>query len=120
MAKILIADDAMFMRLTLGNILKEAGYEVCEAKNGLEMLQNYEIEAPDLVMLDITMPEMDGLSALKALREKHPKAKVIMCSAMGQRAMVLDAIRSGASDFIVKPFEKSKVYDAIIKVLAMD
>lgn len=120
MAKILIADDALFMRMTLGDILKGAGYEVCEAKNGSEMISVYDKELPDLVMLDITMPELDGLSAIKELKKKHPKAKVIMCSAMGQQVMVLDAIRSGAHDFIVKPFEKGKVLDSIRKVLAMD
>lgn len=119
MAKILIADDALFMRMTLGNILKEAGYDICEAKNGREMIQVYEEEEPDLIMLDITMPEMDGLDGLKALKKNYPKAKVIMCSAMGQQTMVLDAIRSGAYDFIVKPFEKGKVLDSIRKVLAM-
>ena len=120
MAKILIADDALFMRIMLGDILRKAGYEVCEAGNGLEMLRIYEIEKPDLVMLDITMPELDGLHALKELRERHPSAKVIMCSAMGQQAMVMDAIRSGAFDFIVKPFERSKVLDSVTKVLAMN
>ena len=119
MAKILIADDALFMRMTLGDMLRSAGYEVCEAKNGSEMLQVYDREQPDLIMLDITMPEMDGLHALKALKEKYPKVKVIMCSAMGQQTMVLDAIRSGAYDFIVNPFEKSKVLVSITKVLAM-
>ena len=119
MAKILIADDALFMRMTLGDILKSANYEVCEAKNGAEMLVVYEREQPDLVMLDITMPEMDGLTALRELKKKYPKAKVIMCSAMGQQVMVMDAIRSGAYDFIVKPFERSKVMDSIKKVLAM-
>ena len=120
MAKILVADDALFMRITLGDILKNAGYEVCEAKNGSDMLRVYEEELPDLIMLDITMPEMDGLHALKALREKHPKVKVIMCSAMGQKVMVMDAIQSGAYDFIVKPFEKSKVLESVRKVLAMN
>ena len=119
MAKILIADDALFMRITLGDILRKGGYEVCEAKHGAEMLQIYDVENPDLVMLDITMPVMDGLTALKELRKKDPKAKAIMCSAMGQQAMVMDAIQSGAFDFIVKPFEKSKVYDSVRKVLAM-
>lgn len=119
MAKILIADDALFMRLTLGDILRNAGYEVCEAKDGSDMLKVYEIEKPDLVMLDITMPNMDGLTALKELRNKDPKAKTIMCSAMGQQAMVMDAIQSGAFDFIVKPFEKSKVLGSVRKVLAI-
>jgi len=119
MAKVLIADDALFMRMTLGNILKEAGYEICEAKNGREMIEVYEKENPDLIMLDITMPEMDGLDGLKNLKKRYPKAKVIMCSAMGQQTMVLDAIRSGAYDFIVKPFERGKVLDSIKKVLVM-
>ena len=107
MAKILIADDALFMRITLGDILRKGGYEVVEATDGADMLRLYEIEKPDLVMLDITMPVMDGLTALKELRKRNPKAKAIMCSAMGQHAMVMDAIQSGAFDFIVKPFERS-------------
>jgi len=119
MAKIMITDDAAFMRMVLGKMLREAGYEVCEACNGSDMLQKYDIEKPDLVTLDITMPEMDGQEALRRLREKDPKAKVIMCSAMGQETMVLNAIRNGAYDFIVKPFEASKVMGSVRKVLAM-
>lgn len=110
----------MFMRLTLGNILKTAGYEVCEAGNGVEMQLAYAKEAPDLVLCDITMPEMDGIEGLKTLRQKYPKAKVIMCSAMGQRAMVMDALQNGAFDFIVKPFETSKVLDSVRKALAIN
>jgi len=120
MAKILVTDDSLFLRTNLSNILKEAGYEVCEAKDGKDMLVQYEKEKPDLVTLDITMPELDGRGALRALKEKYPKAKVIMCSAMGQREMVLDAIKDGAYDFIVKPFEKSKVLDSVKKTLAMN
>lgn len=120
MKKILVADDAMFMRMALRKILEEAEYEVCEAGDGEEMLLVYERENPDLIMLDITMPKMDGLKGLKALKQKHPKAKVIMCSAMGQQAMVLDAIQSGAYDFIIKPFEKGKVLDSVKKALAMN
>lgn len=120
MAKILITDDALFIRMMLGDMLRRAGYEVCEAGNGLEMLRIYEEEEPDLVILDITMPKMDGLHALKELRKAHPEAKTIMCSAMGQQVMVMDAIRSGAYDFIVKPFERSKVLDSVAKVLAMN
>jgi len=119
MAKILVADDAMFMRMALRKILEEADYEVCEARDGEEMIRVYEQEKPDLITLDITMPKMDGLEGLKVLKEKYPEAKVIMCSAMGQQAMVLDAIRSGAHDFIIKPFEKGKVLDSIKKVMAM-
>lgn len=119
MAKILITDDALFMRITLRDILIGAGYEVCEAKNGADMLRVYEKEHPDLVILDITMPEMDGLHALDVVKGKYPDAKVIMCSAMGQQNMMLRAIQNGAYDFIVKPFEKSKVLNSVKKVLAM-
>lgn len=120
MTKILVTDDAAFMRMILEKMLKEAGYEVCEASNGIEMLQKYDTESPDLVLLDITMPELNGIQALKLLKQKNPKAKVIMCSAMGQEAMVLEALQQGAYDFIVKPFEKSKVLGSIRKVLAMN
>lgn len=119
MAKILVTDDSLFLRVTLKTMLQEGGYEVCEAVNGLDMLKQYEIEKPDLVTLDITMPELDGRGALRELKARHPEAKVIMCSAMGQRNMVLEAIKEGAYDFIVKPFEKSKVLDSVRKVLAM-
>ena len=120
MIKILIADDALFMRITLGDMLRGAGYEVCEAKNGADMLLVYEREQPDLIMLDITMPELDGLNALKELKKKYPKVRVIMCSAMGQQAMVLKAIQNGAHDFVVKPFEKSTLLGSIRRVLDMD
>lgn len=117
MAKILITDDSLFMRVSLRTMLQSAGYETCEAANGIEMLRVYEEEQPDVVTLDITMPEMDGREALRQLRAKHPQAKVIMCTAMGQKTMVLDAIRDGAINFLVKPFEKSKVLDSISKAL---
>lgn len=119
MAKILITDDSMFMRMSLKTMLLAEGYEVCEAANGKEMLAVYDVEMPDVVTLDITMPEMDGQEALKRLKQKHPKAKVIMCSAMGQQVMVMEAIKSGAVNFLVKPFEKSKVLDTICKALNM-
>ncbi len=120
MAKILVTDDNMFIRVMLTDMLKSAGHEVCEAKNGIEMLEVFEREKPDLITLDITMPEMDGLNALRKLKEKYPKVKIIMCSAMGQQTMVLDAIRSGAHDFIVKPFDKAKVLESVRRVLAMN
>ena len=119
MKKILITDDSLFMRTSLERMLSDAGYLIYKAENGKDMLEKYDQESPDLVTLDITMPEMDGREALKRLKEKHPSAKVVMVSAMGQKDMVLDAIRDGACDFIVKPFEKSRVLDAIQKVLAM-
>lgn len=115
---ILIADDASFMRMMLREILAKYGYTViAEATNGKDMLRKYEEYKPDLVTLDITMPEMNGLDALKKLREKHPEANVIMCSAMGQQAMVIEAIQNGAKDFIVKPFQPDRVAEAVKKVL---
>lgn len=117
MKKILVTDDAAFMRMMLKDILLKNSIEVCEAENGLKMLEKYDTEKPDMVTLDITMPEMDGLQALKELKKRYPDAKVIMCSAMGQQAMVIDAIQSGAKDFIVKPFQPDRVMEAINKVL---
>lgn len=116
MAKVLITDDAAFMRMMLKDILTHEGFEVAEAENGLVMLEKYESFNPDIVTLDITMPVMDGLQAIKALRKKHPDARVVMCSAMGQQAMVVEAIQNGAKDFIVKPFQKERVLEAIKKV----
>lgn len=116
--KILITDDAAFMRLMITRILEPEGYELIEACDGLDMLQKYEEYHPDIVTLDITMPKMDGLTAIKELKKKHPESKVIMCSAMGQKVMVLDAMKSGADDFIVKPFQKDKVLESINKILS--
>lgn len=115
--KVLIADDAAFMRMILKDILTKNGHEVVgEAGNGVEMLQKYEETQPDIVTLDITMPEMDGLTAIKELRKKHPEANVVMCSAMGQQSIVIDAIQSGARDFIVKPFQADRVIECLSKL----
>lgn len=117
--RILITDDAMFMRVTLKNILTQNGFEVVgEATNGVESVDMYQKLKPDLVTMDITMPEMDGLEALKKIRELDPNARVVMCTAMGQKNMVVDAIQSGAKDFIVKPFQPDRVVDALNKLLA--
>ncbi len=117
--RILITDDAMFMRVTLKNILTQNGFEVVgEATNGVESVDMYQKLKPDLVTMDITMPEMDGLEALKKIREIDPNARVVMCTAMGQKNMVVDAIQSGAKDFIVKPFQPDRVVDALNKLLA--
>lgn len=116
--RILITDDAAFMRMMLKTMLEQEGHEILEAVNGKDMLAKYEEFKPDLVTLDITMPEMDGLQAIKELMPKHPEAKVIMCSAMGQQVMVLDAIKAGAKDFIVKPFKKDRVMEALNKVFS--
>lgn len=114
--RILLVDDAVFMRMKLKDILEKNGYEVvAEAQNGLEAIEKYKSEKPDLVTMDITMPEMDGVTALRAIKALDPKAKVIMCSAMGQQSMVMDAIQAGAIDFIVKPFDNDRVIESINK-----
>lgn len=118
MAKILIVDDAAFMRMMIKNILIKEGYEVVgEAENGAQAVEKYKELNPDLVTMDITMPEMDGISAVKEIMKINKGAKVVMCSAMGQQAMVIDAIQAGAKDFIVKPFQPDRVIEAISKVL---
>ncbi|MCF0130681.1 MAG: response regulator [Pseudobutyrivibrio sp.] len=119
MAKnILICDDAAFMRMMIKDILTKNGYNVVgEAENGKMAVDKYTELNPDLVLLDITMPEMDGIGALKAIKGKDPNACVIMCSAMGQQAMVIEAIQSGAKDFIVKPFQAERVLEAVKKVI---
>lgn len=114
--QILICDDAAFMRMMLKDILVKEGYEVVgEAVNGADGVEKYNSLKPDLVTMDITMPEMDGIAALKAIRANDASAKVIMCSAMGQQAMVVESIQAGAKDFIVKPFQKDRVIEAIKK-----
>ncbi|MFD1735826.1 response regulator [Bacillus salitolerans] len=117
--KILIVDDAAFMRMMIKDILSKNGYEVVgEAADGVQAVEQYKEFSPDLVTMDITMPEMDGITALKEIKKINPNAKVIMCSAMGQQAMVIDAIQAGAKDFIVKPFQADRVLEAIGKTLA--
>ncbi|MGE7762416.1 response regulator [Peribacillus sp. NPDC097895] len=114
MARILIVDDAKFMRMTLSNILSKAGHVVIgEAENGKEAVDLN----PDLVTMDITMPVLSGLDAVKEIKKEFPFATVIMCSAMGQQKMVVEAIEAGAKDFIVKPFDESRVLDAIHRAL---
>lgn len=116
--KILIVDDAAFMRMMLKDILTKGGYEVCgEAGDGVEACAKYAELKPDLVTLDITMPNKDGLQALKDIRASDPNATCVMCSAMGQQAMVIDAIQAGAKDFIVKPFQADRVLESIHKIL---
>jgi two-component system, chemotaxis family, chemotaxis protein CheY len=118
MARILVVDDAAFMRMMLKNIILELGHEVVgEAGNGQQALAMFQELQPDLVTMDITMPDMDGIAAVKEIRAVDPNAKIIMVSAMGQQALVLEAIQSGAKDFIVKPFEKERIRDAIQRVL---
>ena len=116
--RILITDDAVFMRVTLKNILVANGYEVAdEATNGQEAIDKYAAVKPDLVLMDITMPIMDGISATKAIKISDPAANVIMCTAMGQKNMVIEALQAGAKDFIVKPFQPDRVLDSIKKLI---
>ena len=119
MAKnILICDDAAFMRMMIKDILTKNGYNVAgEAENGLKAVEKYSETKPDLVLMDITMPEMDGIQALKKIKSTDPAASVIMCSAMGQQAMVIESIQAGAKDFIVKPFQADRVLEAVKKVV---
>lgn len=116
--KILIVDDAAFMRMMIKDTLKKNGYEnLLEASDGEIAVQTYKTEKPDLVILDITMPNKNGLEALKEIRQMDPNAKIVMCSAMGQESMVVEAIRSGAKDFIVKPFKAERVLKTVQGIL---
>ena len=117
MARILIVDDAEFLRVRISKMLIGNGHQVIEANNGLVAVNTYKTEHPDVVLMDITMPEMDGLQALKEIRAFDPKAKVVMLTALGQESVVLEAIKSGARDFVVKPFEPDRVLNAIRKTL---
>ena len=118
MSKILIADDAAFMRMMIKDILVKNGYNVVgEAENGLREVEKYKELSPDLVIMDITMPEMDGIQAVKQIKKINADAKIIMCSAMGQQAMVIESIQAGARDFIVKPFQADRVLEAVKKVV---
>ena len=119
MAKnILICDDAAFMRMMIKDILTKNGYNIVgEAENGAKAVEKYAELKPDLVLMDITMPEMDGIEALKKIKAADANASIIMCSAMGQQAMVIESIQSGAKDFIVKPFQADRVLEAVLKVV---
>lgn len=119
MTAVMVVDDTAFMRMVMRGMLEEMGMSVvAEARNGKEAVDLYDKLLPDLVTMDITMPEMDGIDALKHIKGRHPQAKIVMCSAMGQRDMVLEAIRSGAADFVVKPVQKDRLQEAIAKILA--
>jgi two-component system, chemotaxis family, chemotaxis protein CheY len=116
-ATILIADDAAFMRMRCGKMLQTHGHTVIEAENGLEALNKYQSEKPDAVLLDITMPEMDGLTALKEIKKVNPDARVAMVTAIGQQQVVMEALQAGAKDFVVKPFQPERVLAAVEKLL---
>ena len=116
--KVLIVDDAKFMRVRCANILTGAGYQVIEAENGHQAFLVYQAESPDAVLMDISMPEMDGLEALMAIKAYHADARVAMLTAMGQQNVILEAIKGGAKDFIVKPFEPDRALASLRKMLA--
>lgn len=116
--KILIVDDAAFMRMMIKDILTKNGYDVSgEAENGVRAIERYRELMPDLVIMDITMPELDGIQAVKEIKKISMDSKIIMCSAMGQQAMVIESIQAGARDFIVKPFQADRVIEAVRKVI---
>jgi two-component system chemotaxis response regulator CheY len=117
MAKVLIVDDAEFLRVRLTKMLGVDGFEVFQAENGVKAVATYKDIHPDVVLMDITMPEMDGLAALKEIVAFDPKARVVMLTALGQESVVLEAVKSGARDFVVKPFEHERVMKAITKLL---
>ena len=116
MAKILVVDDASFMRMKCSKMLTSNGHEVIEASTGAEAVENYKASRPDAVLLDITMPDMDGLQALKEIRKIDPNARIAMVTAMGQQSIVMEALKSGAQDFIVKPFDPERVLAAVKKL----
>ncbi len=116
---VLICDDAIFMRTMVGDILQQAGFEVVgEAETGVQAIEKYEQLRPDLVTMDIVMPDMGGIDAVREITKRHPGARVLMCSAMGQQALVVEAMQAGARDFVVKPFQPSRVLEAVERILA--
>jgi two-component system, chemotaxis family, chemotaxis protein CheY len=115
---VLVCDDAVFMRAMVSDILQQAGYEVVgEAGSGKQAVEKYMELKPDLVTMDIVMPDMGGIDAVRAICKEDPKAKILMCSAMGQQALVVEAIQAGAKDFVVKPFQPGRVLEAVRRVL---
>jgi two-component system, chemotaxis family, chemotaxis protein CheY len=115
---VLICDDAIFMRTMVGDILTQAGFEIIgEAETGVQAVEKYKQLHPDLVTMDIVMPDMGGIDAVREICKFDPKARILMCSAMGQQALVVEAIQAGAKDFVVKPFQPSRVLEAVQRVL---
>lgn len=113
MARVLVVDDASFMRMRLRRLLTDNGHEVFEAANGREAVERYAEVRPDCVLMDITMPEMDGLEAVRAIVAADAQARIVMCSALGQQSLVLESIQAGAKDFVVKPYDPTRVLRAI-------
>jgi two-component system chemotaxis response regulator CheY len=119
MARVLVVDDAAFMRKMVSDVLVQGGHEIVgEAGDGKEAVARFQELKPEVMTLDITMPEKDGLTALKEIIELDPSARVVMCSALGQETKVLESIKAGAKDFVVKPFQPDRVLEAVGKALA--
>lgn len=118
LAKILIVDDAAFMRMRCAKMLTENGFEVAEASDGAEAIEKYKEHRPDGVLLDITMPNLDGISTLKELLKIDAGARIAMVTAMGQQSMVMEALKLGARDFVVKPFDAERVLSAVRKIIS--
>jgi two-component system chemotaxis response regulator CheY len=115
---VLICDDAIFMRTMIGDILSQAGFQIVgEAGTGVQAVEKYRELKPDLVTMDIVMPDMGGIDAVREIVSEDPSARILMCSAMGQQALVIEAIQAGARDFVVKPFQPSRVLEAVQRVL---
>ncbi len=115
---VLVCDDAIFMRTMISDILSQAGFDIVgEAETGVQAVEKYTQLKPDLVTMDIVMPEMGGIDAVREIIKNDPNARVLMCSAMGQQALVVEAIQAGAKDFVVKPFQPSRVLEAVQRVL---
>jgi len=119
MPKILVVDDTEFLRFRISKMLTEDGFQTVEAEDGETAVQKYKDEKPDVVLMDLTMPNMDGITSLKTIREYDSDAQVIMLTALGQESIILDAIKSGAKDFVVKPFQKERVLSAINKLVSV-
>jgi two-component system chemotaxis response regulator CheY len=116
---VLVCDDAIFMRTMISDILSQAGFEIVgEAESGVQAVEKYRVLKPDLVTMDIVMPDMGGIEAVREICKDDPEARILMCSAMGQQALVVEAIQAGAKDFVVKPFQPSRVLEAVQRVLA--
>jgi len=116
---VLVCDDAIFMRTMISDILAQAGYEIVgEAETGAQAVQKYRELKPDLVTMDIVMPDMSGIEAVREICRENPDARILMCSAMGQQALVVEAIQAGAKDFVVKPFQPSRVLEAVQRLLS--
>ncbi len=118
MAKVMVVDDAAFMRVRAAKVLQDNGHQVLEAENGVDAVRKYQEWQPDVVLMDITMPEMDGVTALKEIKKLDPTARVAMVTAMGQQAIVMEALKAGARDFVLKPFQPERVLSALQKLLA--